>query len=393
MTTTEGRQVVSENRCGDMLNRVRFVGFFPGLGSRAAYTDADRSLLKCAFPAVRRIYIDAAESLGCNPLDFFSLPKSLTPLERLGLIGAAVLVQSLALSEHLKAAANRAEIDLDVAAYTGESFGIITSAVAAGSLSCRDGAKIANIFTPLMMLAANGQGIGEPIAQRNMTHLVELLQGERLVAEPSHVVALNGDAVRLQDALCEILKFYSRSDVEVHKLYSSRQTNVYVRAGAMASFNKFMKNYPGVSVRELKSPTTFLAHSERMHRVRLALDRYMEENGILFRDPIAPLVSNERPALIATADEVRDAVLAITDRVMASMYTIRVIVALEPDYIFELGYGNKSVQLIVDNDVSIPVSSYTGTSPEAIGLLNSLKEARSVRRAADASHERGLDIG
>jgi malonyl CoA-acyl carrier protein transacylase len=359
-----------------MPSRIRCVGFFPGLGSRAAYKDADRGLLKSAFPTVRKIYVDAAESLRCDPQDFFAIPDNLTALERHGLIGATVLVQSLSLREHLKVAASAGLMDLEFAAYTGESFGIITSAVAAGAISCNDGVKIANIFTPLMMLAADGLGIDEPFAQTNMAYLIDLLEGERLVAEPSHVIALHGGAAELQDALREILKSYSKADVEVHKLYSPRQTNIYVRAGVRADFENFMKNYPAVSVMELKAPTTFLAHSERMHRVRLALDRYIEEGDILFRNPITPLVSNDRAALLTTADEVREAILAITDRVMASMDTIRVIRALDPDVIIELGHGNKSVQLIVDNDVPIPAIGYTGTSLAAVRLLDAVKTAQ-----------------
>jgi malonyl CoA-acyl carrier protein transacylase len=391
MTITARQHIVSPDCNVARRNRVRFVGFFPGLGSRSAYIDADRNLLDCAFPGVGKIYAEAADALYCSPTDFFSLPDRLTTIERLGLIGAAVFVQSLALNEHLKAAAGRAEIDLDIAAYTGESFGIITSAVAAGSLSCRDGAKIANIFTPLMMLAADGQGIDELLRKMNMSYLISLLQGERLVAEPSHVIALSGDPSPLRDALREILEFYSKSDVEVHKLYSPRQTNVYVRAGAMASFGAFMRSHPSVSVRELKSPTTFLAHSERMHKVRIALNLYFDENEIVFKDPVAPIVSNEKFALINAADEVRDAILAITDRVMASMHTVNGIVALKPDYIIELGYGNKSVQLIVDNNVSMPAGSYTGTSPQAVSLLEALRylqRARSGGHAATA--ERGF---
>lgn len=62
-------------------------------------------------------------------------------LEQQGFLGAALFVHSLALEARLRAAAAEARAPLDFAAYTGESFGIITAAVAAGSLSVFDGAK------------------------------------------------------------------------------------------------------------------------------------------------------------------------------------------------------------------------------------------------------------
>jgi hypothetical protein len=160
----------------------------------------------------------------------------------------------------------------------------------------------------------------------------------------------------------------------VHKLYSRRQTNVYVRAGAKPGFDLFAAGFPAVAIEELKAPTTFLAHAERMAGVRRAFGRFMQENGIEFRKPHTPVVSNNGSGLLTTAAEVRNGVLAITDEIMASRTAAETIDSLRPDAVLELGLGGKSVQLLIDNDVDAPATSYTGAAGEN-GLFLSAVQA------------------
>jgi malonyl CoA-acyl carrier protein transacylase len=374
--------------------RDHIVGFFPGLGSRASYQNLGRSLLDSGIPEVVEIYRDGARALGLpgQPEKLLmvleNMPKGKMELQ--GFIGAAFLVHSLALEAYLRAVAEKSGVPMSFMAYTGESFGVITSAVASGSISVSDGVKIAQVFTPLMMLAAEGEVLDDPFAQEIASYLPESVKGKQLVQKPSYVVALKGDPEDLTEILENIEEFYPKADVEVHKFYSWRQTNIYVQAGVMPSFDLFMRQFPAVKMEELKPPTTFLAHTERMRGVHRALERFIEENNIVFKTPRIPVVSNNNAGLFTTAAEVRSGVLAITDEIMASQTTVETLDSLHPDMILELGLGNKSVTLLTDNNIETPVMAYTGTSDEmdlflrAVKLVDGLKgELKKLRTSGD----------
>ena len=148
----------------------QLAGFFPGLGSRAFYQDLGRGLLDSGVPEVTGIYEEAARALGFPAsrerlvMDAGNLPAG--RLAAQGFIGAALLVHSLAVEAHLRAGAADGEVPLRFVAYTGESFGIITAAVAAGALSVGDGVKLGRAFTPLVLTAADGVGPEDPLARR-----------------------------------------------------------------------------------------------------------------------------------------------------------------------------------------------------------------------------------
>ncbi|MEU8774528.1 ACP S-malonyltransferase [Streptomyces sp. NPDC048606] len=361
----------------DTGSRAGVVGFFPGLGSRAAYRDLGRLLLDSGMPEVAGIYADGARALGLpgRPERLLTASENMPEgkLEQQGFIGAAFTVHNLALHAHLRASAARAGRPLSFAAYTGESFGVLASAVASGSLSVADGVRIARAFTPLMLLAASGETSTDAIARELAPYLPGRTRGEPLVPEPSHVVALRGAPEALAEVLDVLSAAVSTLDVEVHKLYSPRQVNVYVRAGAKAHFDRFLKDFPTVASEELKDPTVFLAHSARMRPVRRALARFIEENVIIFKNPHTPVVSNSDAGLLTTGEEIRDAVLAMTDEVMASRRTAEVLESLDPEMILEFGLGNKSLQLLADNNVEAPAMPYTGEFSETDLLIGSVR--------------------
>jgi len=355
----------------------RVAGVFPGLGSRAAYRDLGRHLLDSGSPEVLEIYRQAARALGFpgRPEKLLPVPENLPAgkLAQQAFIGSAILVHSLALEAHLRNMAARNGIRLDFVAYTGESFGIITSAVASGALSIGDGVKIARAFTPLMLVAAEGEVPDEPVAREVAVHLPDSLRGRPLVPEPFHVIALNGATEDLVTALDETGRRYPKADVEIHKHYSDRQANVYVRSGVKADFDGFTAGLPGIRSEELKKPTKFLAHSERMSGAREALEEFMAANGIVFAEPGIPVVSNHGAGLLRTAEEVRNGILAITDEVMASRETVATLAGLRPDLVVELGPGDKSVRLLHDNGIAEPVTAYTGTAGAADPALRVVK--------------------
>ncbi|HEX6355710.1 hypothetical protein [Actinophytocola sp.] len=355
----------------------RIVGFFPGLGSRSHYQNLGRRMLDAGIPEVTGIYEEAARALGFagRPEKLLLIPENM-PTERMaaqGFIGAALLVHSLAIEAHLRNRAADHQVPVRFVGYTGESFGIITAAVAGGAVSIADGVLLARAFTPLMLVAAEGIDPDDPVAVSIVEYLPEHARRTRQVSEPYHVVGLRGEPRNLAAVLADISAVYPTTDVEVHKFYSPRQTNVYVRAGAMAGFDAFVARYQDVDVEELKAPTTFLAHAERMIVARQGFAKFMADHGITFRKPHTPVVSNNDSGLLTTATEVRNAVLAITNEVMASRNTVETLEDLRPDMILELGLGEKSVRLLADNDVDIPTTSYAGTASETGALLHAVK--------------------
>jgi malonyl CoA-acyl carrier protein transacylase len=351
----------------------RVVGFFPGLGSRSRYRNLGRSLLDCGVPEVADIYREAARALGFpgRPEKLLLIPEN-TPTGRMaaqGFIGAAILVHSLAIEAQLRNTAADRRVPVRFVGYTGESFGIITAAVAGGALSIADGVLLAQAFTPLMLVAAEGADPDDPVAGR----MAEYLRGTRLVSEPYHVIGLRGEPRDLATILTDIADVCPTTDVEVHKFYSPRQTNIYVRTGAMANFAAFAAQYPAVDVEELKAPTTFLAHAERMIVARRGFEEFMADHGVTFRKPHTPVVSNNDTGLLTTAAEVRNAVLAITNEIMASRSTAETLDYLRPDMILELGLGDRSVHLLADNDIDVPTVSYAGIPSEASPFLSAVR--------------------
>lgn len=350
----------------------RVVGFFPGLGSRSHYQNLGRALLDCGIAEVAGIYADAARALGhAGRPEKLLLDQENLPAGRMaaqGFIGAAFLVHSLAIEAQLRNTAADRGVPVEFVGYTGESFGIITAAVASGALSIADGVQLAQAFTPLMLVAAEGADPADPFA----VTMTEYLPDTRLVAEPYHVIGLHGEPRALAEILAAVADAFPTSDVEVHKYYSAHQTNIYVRAGAMAGFTAFAAGHPAVEVEELKAPTTFLAHAERMIVARQGFEKFMVDNAITFRTPHTPVVSNNDNGLLTTATEIRNAVLAITNEIMASRATAETLDNLRPDMVLELGLGEKSVRLLIDNRIDVPTASYTGIARETESFLHAI---------------------
>ncbi|QPS33548.1 hypothetical protein [Brevibacterium casei] len=303
-------------------------------------------------PAATEVYEEAAQALGQVPTprslatDAKSLPED--PVERQGYIGAAFLTHNLAIYRNLQEQ-NRNSGALQFSAYTGESFGMLAAAVAGGSLSVRDGALLAYAFTPILLGASNQRAQGESsvdFARYVPTYTTDTLP----VSEPAHVVALRGqadDLTRVMQTLDQVLG----TSVELHKRYSPQQHNVYVTASAIPAFVRVLRSYPEITAEELKKATTFLAHSRRMSGGRDALDRFINGHSIVFSDPHTPLISNSGAGFLLTGDQVRNAVLAMTDEVMDSQHTTELIDELQPDLVAEIGRGGKSLQLLRDNAV------------------------------------------
>ncbi|GAB4084830.1 ACP S-malonyltransferase [Myceligenerans cantabricum] len=369
----------------------RLVGLFPGLGSRAAYRDLVPSLLTSGIDEVTAIYHEAAGALGIAPERLLGAPGDLPAgrLERQGHIGALVVTHSLALEAYLRATAKQHGAALTFRAYTGESFGILSAAVASGSLSVADGVRVARVFTPLSLVAAEGMHDGEPLARELCDYLPESAVGTPVVGEPFHVLGVRGTPDALTAAFEAIGGAFDRQDVEVHKRYSPTQTNVYVRGSVRHTFDRLLGDLGRVEVSELKEPTTFLAHSARMAAVRTGLEWFMEAHGVRATVPRVPVIANHQRGVLTSAEDVHDAVLAMTDKVMDSHATVETLDGMHADLAIELGPGGKSVQLLQDCNVRTPVTAYTGTSAEAQRIFRAINGVSGLKRELEQIRPEG----
>jgi malonyl CoA-acyl carrier protein transacylase len=353
------------------------VAFFPGLGSRGAYRDVGVWSIGSELSVVEDLYREAADALeiATGPaglaLTADNLPSD--PVERQGFIAAAFLVHNLAIYSDLRERAARSG-HLRIAAYTGESFGMLASAVAAGALSVGDAARIARVFTPLLLAASNQRGRGE-FGQSIERYLPRHSSDSPPVGEPFHVIGLRATPEALHRVTALLTQRHGEH-VEVHKRYSRHQVNVYVRASFIPTFVPILRSYPEIEAKELKAPTTFLAHSRLMIGAREALARYLEDQQIGFTDPHTPLLSNSGHGFLITADHVRQAILAMTDVVMDSQRTVELIDELHPDLVLEVGRGGRSLQLLRDNTAQ----------PQALTVADATESERLVA-GADLVHE------
>lgn len=362
------------------------VAFFPGLGSRSAYRDVSLETVTAFSSAAVEVYREAAQALGQVPtpssLATYSRSLPEDPVERQGYIGAAFITHNLAIYRDLQQQ-NRSAGALQFSAYAGESLGMLAAAVAGGSLTVRDGALLAYAFTPILLSASNRHS-KVPLAVDVNAYIPSYPTGSPPVSEPAHVIALRGqteDLAKFMHTLDQVLG----TSVELHKKYSPRQLNVYVASSAILSFVKVLHSHPEVTAEELKKATTFLAHSQRMAGARDAFDRFIEGHGIMFSDPHTPLLSNNGSGFLLTGDQVRNAMLAMTDEVMDSQHTAELIDELQPDLVAEIGRDARAVQLLRDNAVragAIGISN-GNDSQDLIRMAEYSRNLREAVRKAD----------
>lgn len=367
--------------------QARIVGFFPGLGSRAAYRGAAEALLRGAYPRSLAL-LDEASSALREPTTRADLlldgPLPSDRLRRQGRVGAGLLAANLALASRFEDFAAVRDVGYSFAGFTGESFGVLSAAVVSGALTVSGGIRIAEAFTPLMLLASASDAemadSKDEFLEELRGHLPRFTPGAFPVEEPAHVLGLVGEPEHLAELLTELASSVPTRDVEVHKRYSWRQVNVYVRSGYLPRFITRLDRWPLIEATELKPPTTFLAHSQRMHIVRDALSSWMASQRIEFRSPHTPVIANHRQAVLTSADEVRDAVLAMTDRIMDSEGTAEEIKHVNPDVILEIGLGSQSVELLRANGVDTPATAWAADDASVLDVISIAERLRSALR-------------
>lgn len=366
--------------------RSNIIVFFPGLGSRALYQNIGDSLLRSGNKDVELIYREAATAMGYGdqPEKMLITPQTLPEdkMAQQGFIGASFLIHNLVLAAQLREHAQQQGLDLNVVAYSGESFGMINSAVASGSLSVSDGVKIANFFTPYIFLASEKHD--DPFSRSILSYYPAALKEQQLISEFYYVIALRGRNKQLSEAYTALQDEFLNTEVELHKVYSPRQINLYVKASIKSCFDIFMKNFPGVDVIKLKEQTSFLTHSAQLGPLKQGLEQFLTDQQIVFLDPHTPVIANHCEKLLTSKEDIRSAILALMDQMMLSAATASIADEFEVDAILELGLGNKSVLMLRDNEIRTPTFSFTGDTREANLILRALSALNSIRNSHDA---------
>ncbi|ECS8719542.1 hypothetical protein DIJ97_19880 [Salmonella enterica] len=367
--------------------RNNLIGFFPGLGSRAAYQNISDNLLFPECKEVERIYREAAIAMGYGDrpkkmlINSTNLPSD--KMEQQGFIGACFLTHNLVLFAKFRQLAQEQNINLNFQAYSGESFGIINSAVASGALSISDGVKIANFFTPYILLASEKHS--SRFCQAISNYYPNELKQNPLISEHYYVLALCGRAEQLNEVSNALQDEFHYTEVEKHKIYSYKQINIYVRASIKSCFDIFMKNYPDIKVVNLKEPTIFLTHSAQLASLKDGLERFLLDQSIVFHTPHTPIIANHCKKVIFHGEEVRAAILALLDQTMIPASTARMADEFDADAIVEFGIGNKSIQMLHDNYIITPSFSFTGNVDNVMPSMKILHALSVIRNSKNIS--------
>lgn len=370
-----------------MTNTVNVVGFFPGLGSRSFYQNVGDDLLKSGDDFIEQIYHDSAVAMGYGErpekmlITSATLPKG--KMERQGFIGSSFLTHNLVLVAQFCSLMQQYNQSIHFVAHTGESFGLINAAVASGALSIGDGVKIANFFTPYILLASECDD--SHFSQSISNYYPHELKEQNLIKEPYYVVALRGREKKLAEAYIALQNEFLYTEIEKHKVYSRSQINLYVKASIKSCFDIFMKKFPSVEVIKLKEPTKFITHSKQLTPLIQGLERFIVDQQIKFLDPHTPLIANHCENLLTHKDDIRSAILAIVDQVMLSSTTARMADKFDADAIIEFGVGNKSVQMLRENEIRTPAFSFPGETNESMFIMRAFKALNTIRGDSDVA--------
>ena len=115
----------------------------------------------------------------------------------------------------------------------------------------------------------------------------------------------------------------------------------------------------------------------------------MNEQNVVFTDPHTPVISNSGGSFLITGEQVRNAILAMTNQVMDSQRTVELIDELHPDLVTEIGLGGKSLDLLRENTVQPATMAVTNALDASklnhgADLCGKLKAA--MRELQSASH-------
>jgi diadenosine tetraphosphate (Ap4A) HIT family hydrolase len=316
---------------------LRAVGFFPSLASRKFYVGVP-ALYREGNLDVDRLYLEAAEVLNMYGPDGQPDPTQLSMQflpageGKPGAIFRDFVLFNLALEIDFQSEARKREIPYKIEAYAGISAGLITAAVASGSLSIKDVAKLADYFwTNILQEARNA---GEQVQYYTVNN-IDPESYSRQIANSS-----------------------LREIVDIYHFVSPSSVQAFVPVSQIHAFLEFNEKIPGVRLEPIRTPTYEYSHSPKLVLARQRLEEFLEENKIVFHNPKIPILSNNGGTLLKTASEVRTAILAIVNEPMKTEQTVRGLSSLNPDFLIEFGLGGRGKLILDLNKSEVPFQSW-----------------------------------
>jgi len=296
---------------------------YPGQGSQRVGMGAD--LLEARPEVIERFFAAATDASGLD-IRTLCLEGPIEELTRTEVAQPALFAVSMAMTELAR------ELGLQPDFVAGHSLGEYTAAVAAGCLSPADG---------IALVSERGQRMAEIQSQR-----------------PGTMGAVIGLPAEQVSELCETAR--AAGSVAPANLNTPTQTVVSGEEAAVVKLLELAEAAGAERAIRLQVGAAF--HSELMEPVQTALARKMQ--GLDWKDPNPPLVSNASAKTVDSATGVREALVAQIASPVLWVDCVRTLVDAGVTSFLELGSGRVLSGLV--RQVEPEAETFAADSPKKL---------------------------